>query len=324
MNEISLIIPTHNRYWALKITMPHYLKQKNVKEIIVVNDGSNDATESYISNIKKKDSRIIYIKNQKRVGPHRARNIGINVASGNYLLIGEDDVIFQDNYSMVLLNAMRGFDADIVGGRLLFLKNGESLESCISRYENRAAYLSRNIIKEPFSEDFSSKRTGFVLFLHACALFKKNVFNVVRYDENYKYNYFREETDIFLNAKANGFKVLYAGDAVAFHLSTIARARGGCRHFDCDSIALKILGSPRKLASNNLASPILRTVFYQLDIDDCIMKFLNNNYFIDKYFYLLRKELRLHRGKSYYKLAFARHLLREKALFIKNLVRPTS
>jgi len=320
MDHISLVIPTHNRYRTLRITMPYYLRQKNVKEIIIVDDGSNDETESYISKLKEKDSRIVYIKHSKRMGPSCARNTGINRASNNYVLIGEDDVIFHYNYSRVLSRALRKLNADIVGGRLLFLKHNETLESCISRHHKQT--LDGKIIKEPlFFGDFSAERTESVLFLHACVLFRKEVFDVVRYDENYLYNYFREETDIFLNAKEKGFKIFLIKDAVAFHLPTISRSRGGCRHFDSKSVVLKILAGPRKLAAYNLSSPLLRTIFHQLDIDDCIMKFINNNYFVEKYFSVLKKEFHLNNRKTYYKLFFAKHLLMEKLLFLQRLIR---
>lgn len=325
MTRISLVIPTHNRCSMLQITMPYYLKQKCVEEIIIVDDASNDLTESYISGLSKDDSRIKYIKNGKRQGPSHSRNIGIRAASCEYVLMGEDDVILQVDYALTLLDRMIKNSADIIGGRLLYLQDGESLEDCLIRYDKRVLQSNNVIIKEPFIlGDFSSKKTEFVLFLHACSLFKRRVFNFVQYDEYYQYNYYREETDVYLNAAAKGFAILYAGDITAFHMSSNLGALSGVHHLKTNVVALRILGFPRQLSSRNLKSRITRVVFYHMNIDDDLMKFLNNSYFIDKYYSFLKRRLHLNKRKIYYKIAFAKFLVEEKTLFFQKLLKDSN
>ena len=65
---ISVIMPIYNAEKYLKKAIDSILNQtyKNL-EIIIVNDGSNDDTESIIQSYKEKDDRIRYIyqKNQE-------------------------------------------------------------------------------------------------------------------------------------------------------------------------------------------------------------------------------------------------------------------
>lgn len=313
MNNISLVIPTYNRCNVLKLTMPYYLKQKNVHQIIVVDDASTDETESYLTGLSAKNSCVTYIRQKRRMGPHHARNTALCYVSGDYVLVGEDDVIFPENYSHTLQKLMADLNVDIAGGQLLYLNNDQTIAEDVSNPKATQTDFDGDIITAPlFLGKFSSKKTQNALFLHACALFRKEIFDTIRWDETYQYNYFREETDVYLNARAKGFKILYTNDVAVFHLPAIRRVSGGCRHFQSRSIVLKLLASPRKISSYNLSSPLLRTLFYRLDFDDCVMKIINNNYFIDKYFPLLKNEMNLNHSKNYYKIAFAKNLIKER------------
>lgn len=60
-------------------------------ELIVVNDGSNDATESIILDIR--DSRIKYLKNHQNKGQSYSRNRAIGESEGKYIAIMDADDI---------------------------------------------------------------------------------------------------------------------------------------------------------------------------------------------------------------------------------------
>ena len=55
---ISIIIPTYNRNYILKKTLLSYYIQKYVKEIIIVDDNSNDNTKNFILDFSKKFKHI--------------------------------------------------------------------------------------------------------------------------------------------------------------------------------------------------------------------------------------------------------------------------
>ena len=92
---VSVVIPTYNRSETLKRTLLAYLEQTGdhrIIEILVVNDGSTDATERVISECQttKLTVRSLYQSNQ---GLAAARNHAIREAAGDVILFGDDDII---------------------------------------------------------------------------------------------------------------------------------------------------------------------------------------------------------------------------------------
>ena len=90
---ISVIIPcfNHGKYLSEAIES---VKSSTLKEweIVIVNDGSTDNTEEIAQSFLS-DSRIHYLC-QSNGGPSKARNHGISVASGKYILpLDADDKI---------------------------------------------------------------------------------------------------------------------------------------------------------------------------------------------------------------------------------------
>lgn len=89
---ITVFTPTFNRR---KNLAELYLSLKNQTftdfEWLIVDDGSTDETEEYISNLLKKDERIRYVK-QKNGGKHVAFNKGIENAKGEiFICVDSDD-----------------------------------------------------------------------------------------------------------------------------------------------------------------------------------------------------------------------------------------
>jgi glycosyltransferase involved in cell wall biosynthesis len=94
---VSVIIPTCNRCWILKEAIESVLSQKFTKfEIIVVDDGSNDATAALLSTY---DDKITAIRQENR-GVSAARNEGIMIAKGKYIaFLDSDDVWLPEKLS---------------------------------------------------------------------------------------------------------------------------------------------------------------------------------------------------------------------------------
>ncbi|MEO8378137.1 MAG: glycosyltransferase [Acidobacteriota bacterium] len=88
--DFSIVIPTYNRLDMLVRVLDALDAQVDAPEfeIIVINDGSSDATDAVIS----RRSGILF-RTQPNGGPGRARNHGVTLAKGKtVLLIGDDTV----------------------------------------------------------------------------------------------------------------------------------------------------------------------------------------------------------------------------------------
>lgn len=81
-------------------------------EIIVVDDGSTDATGRILDKLAESDSRIQVI-HEENGGPARARNTGIAIAGGDYIgFVDGDDWIDSDMYEK-LFSALKDKQADL-------------------------------------------------------------------------------------------------------------------------------------------------------------------------------------------------------------------
>lgn len=100
---LSIIIAAYNAENTIANTLHSILQQpENNIEIIVINDGSTDATESILRTFCKDYHNIYYI-NQKNQGVSCARNVGIQNAKGDYLwFVDADDTINAYNVQILL------------------------------------------------------------------------------------------------------------------------------------------------------------------------------------------------------------------------------
>ncbi|RKS50579.1 glycosyltransferase involved in cell wall biosynthesis [Gillisia mitskevichiae] len=87
---ITFIIPSFNREQLISRAIDSVLKQTNSNwELLIIDDGSNDGTKDLINSYLT-DSRITYVY-QENKGVSVARNIGINLASNNYIIFLDSD-----------------------------------------------------------------------------------------------------------------------------------------------------------------------------------------------------------------------------------------
>lgn len=111
--KISVLVPAYNVAPWLPDCLNSILTQtyQNL-EIIVVNDGSTDNTESILDRYAQMDGRIVAI-HQDNAGLVAARETGIAHATGDYVtFVDGDDTIAPDMYEHLMANALK-YKADI-------------------------------------------------------------------------------------------------------------------------------------------------------------------------------------------------------------------
>ena len=95
--KLSVIIPVYNVEEYLVETLDSVVNQTmDNYEIILVNDGSTDNSQSIIDDYAKRYENIVSIY-QENSGPGKARNKGIDVSRGEYIIfVDSDDIIPRD------------------------------------------------------------------------------------------------------------------------------------------------------------------------------------------------------------------------------------
>lgn len=94
---ISVIVPAYNSEAFLAECLDSILSQEGLAagmEVIIIDDGSTDSTGSIADDYAYRDTRI-HVLHTSNGGPSRARNIGMDIARGNYLcFVDSDDILF--------------------------------------------------------------------------------------------------------------------------------------------------------------------------------------------------------------------------------------
>lgn len=99
--KISVIIPVFNSSKDIKPTIRSIQNQKLKDfEILLIDDCSLDDTIKHIEELKKEDSRIKLIKNNKNRGTLYSRSIGALNSNGKYIMsIDNDDIFINDIFN---------------------------------------------------------------------------------------------------------------------------------------------------------------------------------------------------------------------------------
>lgn len=96
--KVSVIIPVYNVEEYIEKTLITVVNQTLEEiEIIVINDGSKDNSLSIVKKIMQKDSRIILIDKENE-GVSKARNLGIKISKGEYIIFIDGDDWIEENY----------------------------------------------------------------------------------------------------------------------------------------------------------------------------------------------------------------------------------
>ena len=111
--KITVIVPCYNIKEYLPRCIDSILSQTyDNLEIILVSDGSTDGTDDIIKAYANKDPRIVPIFKQNS-GVSDTRNMGLDIATGDYIgFVDGDDYIEPEMYEKLLKNALEN-DADI-------------------------------------------------------------------------------------------------------------------------------------------------------------------------------------------------------------------
>ena len=112
---ISVIVPIYNSSKTLDRCIKSILRQEYTNlEILLINDGSVDDSESICKTYAQQDKRINYIY-KKNSGAGDTRNYGINIATGDYIgFVDSDDEVLPDMYKK-MINANKDEKYDIIG-----------------------------------------------------------------------------------------------------------------------------------------------------------------------------------------------------------------
>ena len=121
--KVSVIVPVYNAEKKIQRCVESLLSQTlKEMEFIFINDYSTDASGEMLEEIKKQDERVIVIHSPKNSGAGGARNLGLDMAKGEYIgFVDSDDFIKADMFEE-LYEVAKENDCDIVDCPLYNMK----------------------------------------------------------------------------------------------------------------------------------------------------------------------------------------------------------
>lgn len=142
---ISVIIPVYNMADRVGRCLDSIVSQsfKDI-EILLIDDGSTDGAADVIKEYSIADSRIICVR-QENSGVSAARNLGIENASGEYILFIDADDEIEEEYLRNIADKARSTEADIlVWGIKLCYEDGhvEEWKPKLEGVYDRKAFLT--------------------------------------------------------------------------------------------------------------------------------------------------------------------------------------
>lgn len=177
---ISIVVPVYNVYPFVKECIESICNQtyKNI-EIILVDDGSTDNSGKVCEEYRKDDSRIRVI-HQNNQGLSAARNAGIQIANGEFLMFVDSDDRIHPMMVQAMYDAMAQNRAELVICSYRMIQEKESKDSLTQKLtidEREIEVLSgRECVKRMYS---SNQKVDFIVAWNK--LYRKSMFSELEY-----------------------------------------------------------------------------------------------------------------------------------------------
>lgn len=211
---ISVVICTYNRSNILSICLESFLSvaSDKFKELIVVDNNSNDTTHQVVQNYQKNISVLKYVK-EKQVGLSFARNTGWEIASGDWVVYLDDDTKVESNFISRIANTIEENNFDCIGGTFEpYYLNVKP--SWIPDYFGKRSLISEKvkIINNP-----SEFAIGLIMAIRKSRLRELKGFDTQLGMNGYMLRY-GEETDLQKRMMSKGYKIGFDPNWFVYHL----------------------------------------------------------------------------------------------------------
>lgn len=175
---VTVIVPIYNVEPYLPLCLDSIVAQTHTRlEVLLVDDGSTDGSAAIANDYAARDSRM-HVVHQPNAGLSAARNIGLRLATGQYITMVDSDDCIAPTFVQTLLETLVRHQADIaVAAWTRFEETPPAFQRSRGEVE---VYTSDEAINDVF---YQRRITN-----SACSrLFKASLFNNLRFPEGMLY-----------------------------------------------------------------------------------------------------------------------------------------
>lgn len=168
MPQFSIIIPLYNKENFIENTLKSVLQQSFTDyEVLIINDGSTDASETKI--LAFKDARIQYF-NKKNEGVSEARNYGIERAKSEYITFLDADDYWYPNFLQEMFLNIEKFPEQKVFAAAIEIENPKNVIASSYSIPKSTECVVVNYFEASYQEG---------IIFTSCAVFHKSVFEAI-------------------------------------------------------------------------------------------------------------------------------------------------
>ena len=259
MPEISIIILTCNSSKFISRCLSSVFAQDYQDfEVILVDNGSSDNT---VRLIRENYPGVILILNKTNQGAAKARNQGINIAQGNWILALDCDVVLEKCFLFNIEKAVKEAALDVGAVQSKILQSDRKTIYSVGIFVSslRRFYDIGQGKKDTEKFDKAAYIFG---ACSAAALYRKDMLEAVKqggncFDERFFFLF--EDVDLSWRAQNKKFKAIFCPGAVCYHHGNSSATPKKIRQYLCLRNRYYTL-----LKNDSIINYILPFLFYDL------------------------------------------------------------
>jgi len=233
MFKLSLVILTYNSSGFIKHCLDSVFAQNYQHfEIIIVDNGSKDGTVSFI---KENCPQVILIENEKNLGACKARNQGIEVAQGKWVLTLDCDIILEKDFLNKIISFIKEKEETIGMFQPKILRiDKKTIYSCGIYLTKLKRFYDLGQDK-PDNGKFDKPRYIFGA-CSAATIYKRKMLEDIKEDTGYfdeRFFFLVEDVDLAWRAQKRGWKAIFCPEAICYHLGNSSNTPIQMRQYLC-------------------------------------------------------------------------------------------
>lgn len=183
--KISIIIPVYQTEKYLKKCLKTVRDQsyKNI-EVLLIDDGSTDASKKICDEIAEMDDRFVVI-HQENQGVSFARNTGLDLCTGDYIMFVDADDWLEVDCCERAIDLIIQDDSDICFFEM-YIERQKAETTCALKKFLKCSYKA-DILKATVPFKTGDREDNMVFYGPYCKLFKREKINGIRYLPGLKY-----------------------------------------------------------------------------------------------------------------------------------------
>lgn len=232
MFNISVVIITFNSEKFITQCINSLFIQNYLNcEIIVVDNGSQDNTIQLVQAYKK----IVLIKNERNLGACKARNQGIEVSSGEWILTLDCDVVLEKDFFSKISNFIKDlpFNVGMIQPKIL-RPDKKTIYSCglYLSWLRRFYDIGKNREDKGQFDNFQHVFGG----CSAATFYRRTMLENIKEKTGYfdeRFFFLVEDVDLAWRAQRKGWKAKFIPSLICYHHGNSSRFDNKKRQYLC-------------------------------------------------------------------------------------------